>query len=68
MVTIIFVLLIIALVTAFSVQNALPVKVSFLIWNFEASLAIIIFLTILAGFILGVLITVILRAHKKRPV
>jgi uncharacterized integral membrane protein len=52
------------LVALFSVQNASPVAISFLFWRFEASLAIVIFLSALAG----VLVTVIIyssRAVKK---
>jgi uncharacterized integral membrane protein len=39
----------------FSVQNATPVVISFLIWKFEASLAIVLFLSILAGAFIGVI-------------
>jgi uncharacterized integral membrane protein len=49
MITLIIVLIIIAVVTVFSVQNAIPVVISFLFWKFEASLAIVLFLCVLAG-------------------
>jgi uncharacterized integral membrane protein len=64
MVSLIVVLFVVFLVALFSVQNASPVAISFLFWRFEASLAIVIFLSALAG----VLITVAIyssRAVKK---
>ena len=54
MITLIIVLIIIAVVTVFSAQNAIPVVISFLLWKFEASLAIILFLSVLAGVVIGV--------------
>jgi len=53
MTTLIIVLIIVAVVTVFSVQNAIPVAISFLFWKFEASLAIVLFLCVLAGTIIG---------------
>lgn len=49
MITIALLLVIVALVTIFLVQNASPVAVSFLFWRFDASLAIVIFLSVLSG-------------------
>ena len=54
MITLIVVLIIITVVTVFSVQNAIPVVISFFFWNFEASLAIVLFLSVLAGVVIGV--------------
>ena len=54
MITLIIMVIIIALVTIFSVQNAIPVAISFFLWKFEASLAIVLFLTAVAGAIIGV--------------
>ncbi len=48
------IILIVAVVTVFSVQNAAPVAVTFLAWQTHASLAIIIFLAVAAGAVLGV--------------
>ncbi len=48
-------LAIIALLTIFSVQNASPVAVSFLFWRFDASLAIVIFLSVLSGVVIAVI-------------
>jgi len=54
MITLIIVLIIITVVTVFSVQNAISVVISFLFWKFEASLAIVLFLSVLAGVVIGV--------------
>jgi len=53
MITIVLLLAIVALVTIFSVQNASPVAVSFLFWRFDASLAIVIFLSVLSGILIA---------------
>ena len=53
MLTLIIMVIIIAVVTIFSVQNAIPVVISFFLWKFEASLAIVLFLTVLAGAVIG---------------
>jgi uncharacterized integral membrane protein len=65
MIAIAFLLVIVALVTIFSVQNAFPVTVSFLFWKFEASLAIVIYLLVLLGMVLGVIITSWLRLRTS---
>lgn len=57
------ILVVVALVTIFSVQNAAPVAISFLFWKFEASLAIVLFLSMLAGVIIT---TVIVFSGKVR--
>jgi uncharacterized integral membrane protein len=67
MLNIAIILIIIALVAVFSVQNADPVKFIFLFWKFEASLAIVIFLSALTGLIAGVIITFLLRLKPKKP-
>lgn len=61
MAILVFAVLIIAVVTVFSVQNASPVAVTFLFWNFEASLAIVIFLSTLIGVIIGAIVFSVLR-------
>lgn len=66
MVTLIIVLIIIAVVTVFSVQNAIPVAVSFLYWKFEASLAIVLVLSILAGVVIGVSAASLYRMKLSR--
>lgn len=63
------VIFVVAIVVVFSVQNATPVAVSFLSWHFEASLAIIILLAVLAGLILGMIVLSsmrLLRSSRKK--
>lgn len=55
--TIIAVLVLITLVIVFSVQNAAPVAVSFLAWHTQASLAIIIFLSVVTGALIGIILS-----------
>ncbi len=64
MIMIVLILIIIAIVTIFSVQNATPVAISLLFWRFEASLAIVIFLSVLSGVIIGVVGTSLLRIRS----
>lgn len=48
------VILLVTVVAVFSVQNATPVGViTFLFWKFEANLAVVIFLSLLAGLLNG---------------
>jgi len=62
-----FVLIIVILVAIFSVQNADPVKFTFLFWKFEASLAIVIFLSVLTGLITGFISAFLMRRKQKKP-
>lgn len=68
MITLIIVFIIIGVVMVFSVQNAIPVVISFLFWKFEASLAIVLFLSVLAGVAIGVIAASLFRRKlsKKR--
>jgi uncharacterized integral membrane protein len=69
MIAIILVVIVIIIVALFSVQNALPVAISFLAWHFDASLAVIALLFFLAGMIAGIGVlswTRMRRAAKKR--
>ena len=61
----IIVLFIITVIAVFSVQNAAPVSISFLVWKFEASLAIVIYLLVLLGIVLGMIITYWLRFRSS---
>ena len=65
MATIILLLIIVAVVAIFSVQNAMPVAITFLFWKFEASLAIVIFLSVIAGMITGAIIVSLIRIKPK---
>lgn len=66
MVALIVVLIIVAVVAVFSVQNAVPVVISFLFWKFEASLAIVLFLSVLAGVIIGISTASLLKMKQAR--
>lgn len=57
--------IIILCVAAFSVQNAAPVGISFLFWRFDASLAIVIFLSALAGAVITFIIMLWLRIRRQ---
>lgn len=66
-------LIIILIVAIFSIQNSTPVALSFLFWKFEASLAVVIFLSALTGVIIGAIIVFVIRIkrsgkeHKTSP-
>ena len=61
MATIIILLIVLFLVAIFSAQNAVPVAITFLFWGFEASLAIVIFLSALCGMVAGAIIISLIR-------
>jgi uncharacterized integral membrane protein len=62
---IILLVIVLALVAVFSMQNAAPVLVTFLFWKFEASLALVIFLSLLSGIIAGAIAVSLIR--RKPP-
>lgn len=66
MVIIIILLVLVVIVAVFSVQNALPVAITFFFWKFEASLAIILFLTVITGMIAGALIVTLLKMKSSQ--
>jgi uncharacterized integral membrane protein len=69
MVPLILVVMVIITVALFSVQNAMPVAILFLVWHFNASLAVIVLLFFLAGMIAGMGFlswTRMRRAARKR--
>lgn len=70
MATIIFLLIVMLVVAVFSVQNAMPVAITFFFWKLEASLAIIVFLSALCGAAAGVIIITLLKfkASGKKAV
>jgi uncharacterized integral membrane protein len=53
------------MVVLFSVQNSSPVAVSILAWRFEASLAIVIALSVLGGMITGMTILSWIRMRRS---
>lgn len=66
MLALIVVLIITTVVTIFLVQNAIPVVISFLFWQFEASLVIVLLLSVLAGAFAGVSAAALLRMKLSR--
>jgi uncharacterized integral membrane protein len=65
----ILLIIVIIVVALFSVQNAMPVAISFLNWRFDASLAVVSLLFFLAGMIAGMIVIFwirIRRAAKKK--
>ncbi|MDQ7786869.1 MAG: LapA family protein [Thermodesulfovibrionales bacterium] len=65
MTKVIVLLILIFLVAIFSVQNAVPVSITFFFWRFEASLAIIVFLSAICGLIAGMIIAMLIRKKSK---
>jgi uncharacterized integral membrane protein len=64
MATIVIFLVFLMLVAVFSVQNAFPVTITFFFWRFEASIAIVIFLSVLCGVVAGGVLMAVLRSKK----
>jgi uncharacterized integral membrane protein len=57
-------LVIVALVVIFSVQNAAPVTIAFLIWTFQASLAIVVLLSAVLGVAAASILFMLLRLKR----
>jgi lipopolysaccharide assembly protein A len=66
MAVLLVVIVLVAGLVIFSVQNASPVSVAFLIWHFDASLAIVVFLALIAGIIIMAVISSVLRLRRHR--
>lgn len=66
MATIILLLILVVIVAIFSIQNAMPISITFFFWKFEASLAIIIFLSVLVGVIAGAIIISLIRIKPSK--
>lgn len=64
MFTLVIAALVIAIVVIFSVQNAVPVSVTFLAWKFDASLAVIVFLVFLIGIVVAALSILAFRLKR----
>lgn len=62
----VFIVCIVILVALFSTQNSQPVSFSFLIWTFQASLAIVVFLSLVLGVVIGVLASFFLRLSRRQ--
>lgn len=59
-------LIIVLIVAIFSVQNSAPVAVNFLFWRFQASLAIVIFFSVIAGAMIGVFVSLVATMKRRR--
>ena len=55
------ILILLILVVIFTAQNYEVVQIKFLLWQFEASRAIVLFLTLLVGFAIGLAVSFIKR-------
>ncbi len=64
MANIIILLVLVAVVAIISVQNAAPVVIAFLFWKFETNLAVVIFLSLLAGVLMAA--AIVLSGYMKR--
>jgi membrane protein len=60
------VIILVAGLVIFSVQNASPVSVTFLLWHFSASLAIVVFLALITGVVIIAVISLIVRLKRSR--
>ena len=57
----VLILILLLLAVIFTAQNHEVVKIKFLFWSFEASRAIILFLTMVIGIIIGLAVSFIAR-------
>jgi uncharacterized integral membrane protein len=62
----ILVLMILAVVAIFSVQNAQPVAIKFFFWKTEASLAIVIIVALVLGASLAFLVALVRTLRRSR--
>jgi len=58
-------LLALALAAIFSVQNAVPVTIVFLFWSLEASLAIVVFVSVLGGAVAAAAVYYLLHVKRR---
>ena len=61
---VVFILISLFIVIVFTVQNYEVVSISFLFWSFQTSRAIIIFVTLLIGFIIGISVSVMKKQRE----
>lgn len=62
----VFFLLFTAVVILFSLQNATPTKLRFIVWEFTASQALVIFLSALGGAVIGMVVSA-LGGRRSTP-
>jgi putative membrane protein len=65
---IIFSLIIAFLAILFAVQNVEPVTITFLVWEIQGSLALVLFLTIVAGALISYLASMPGQIRSKRMI
>ncbi|OGW36743.1 MAG: hypothetical protein A2Y97_13515 [Nitrospirae bacterium RBG_13_39_12] len=69
MAAVVMLLIVMVVVAVFSAQNAMVVSIKFLFWKFDASLAIVIFLSVVVGVIAGAIIMSLLRMkHSDKKI
>ncbi len=66
MLILIFALMLLVTGIVFGVQNTSLISLSFLVWTFEGSLAIVILITFLVGIIIGIICTFYIISKNKR--
>lgn len=64
MTNVVLLLVIVTVVAIIAAQNATPVVISFLFWKFETNLAVVIFLSLLAGLLMAT--AIVLSRYMKR--
>ncbi|MFA5615451.1 MAG: LapA family protein, partial [Syntrophorhabdaceae bacterium] len=64
MILIIFICIVI-IVAIFSIQNSQPISISIFTWSSQTSLAIIVFLSVALGFVIGLVSSFVFRVSKK---
>ena len=62
----IIILVFLLVIVIFTVYNAEPVSINFLMWSFAVSKAILIFVSLFAGIIIGVLMGMMKRPEKPQ--
>ncbi len=60
----VFLIIIAVVVIVFLIQNALPVTVTLLAWHFDASLAMVVILSVLLGMVIMALLFLLTGAKK----
>ncbi len=60
----VFLIIIAVVVIVFLIQNALPVTVTLLAWHFDASLAMVVILSVLLGMVIMALLFILTGAKK----
>ncbi len=56
----------VVIVAIFSAQNSQPVTVSVLAWKFQSSLAVIVFLSMVSGVVIGIASSFLAKLSRKR--